>query len=68
MVEPAKIVSSVQEVIQFHIKDDGNFPNNENLPLLVYTSAVPLPKTDPATAFEALFSMNRWEGAWRNGI
>ena len=61
-------ISQSPDVIRFDVKDDGIFPNNENLPLLLYTSAVTLPETDPATAFEALFSMNRWEGSWRNGI
>ena len=61
-------ISQSPDVIRFDVKDDGIFPNNENLPLLLYTSAVTLPETDPATAFEALFSMNRWERSWRNGI
>ena len=62
------IISQSPEVIQFHIKDDGIFPNNEYLPLLVYKSALMLPAPDPAAAVEILFSKNRWQGSWRNGI
>jgi len=50
------------------LKDDGTFPNNEKLPLLIYPAALKLPQHDPATTIEALFMANRWAGAWRDGI
>lgn len=48
--------------------DDGTFPNNDRLPLLIYPDAVRLPDADPARAFEERFSENGWSNSWRNGI
>jgi uncharacterized protein YjlB len=50
------------------LRDDGTFPNNAALPLLVYKQAVKLPERDPAAVFEALFRANTWGGTWRDGI
>jgi uncharacterized protein YjlB len=50
------------------LKDDGQFPNNGELPLVVYEAAVELPDDDPAAGFELLFKLNGWENSWRNGI
>ena len=50
------------------LKDDGTYPNNENVPLLVYQGALDLPKRNPAAVFEELLEANQWNGAWRNGI
>jgi len=57
--------SNVKPIV---LKDDGTYPNNEMLPLLVYPAALKLPEHDPATTIEALFEANRWDGGWRNGI
>src|SRR5260221_4678042 len=51
----------------YRLVDDGEIPNNETLPLIVYRDALP-PDADPADAFEALFARNGWSGGWRNGI
>jgi len=50
------------------LKDDGTFPNNEKLPLLIYKQAISLNKNDPASTIEKYFHINRWGGSWRNGI
>jgi uncharacterized protein YjlB len=52
----------------FPLADDGVYPNNGRLPLLIYEGALHLPARDPAAAIEALFLANRWAGSWRNGI
>ncbi len=48
-------------------EDDGRFPNNGSLPLIIITSAL-----DPATIspekFERTFTQNGWPAAWRNGL
>jgi uncharacterized protein YjlB len=50
-------------------KDDGLIPNNPDLELVYYRSAVKVRGTDdPAAVFEVLFEKNSWTGAWRNGI
>jgi len=51
-----------------YIEDDGRFPNNSRVPLLVYRSAVEVSGGNGARAFETLFQQNRWEGSWRNGV
>jgi uncharacterized protein YjlB len=48
--------------------DNGPFPNNRRLPLLVMKNAVALSGSDPAACFEILFKRHRWENGWRNGI
>ena len=50
-------------------KDDGEIPNNHDLPFIHYVGAVALAKADdPAAVFETLFEENGWGGTWRNGI
>lgn len=57
------------EKVQAHLlKDDGTFPNNERLPLLVYSGAVEPDEGDPAATFENLFQSNQWGSSWRNGV
>src|SRR5215469_660409 len=49
--------------------DDGETPNNPQLPLLLYRRAVNLPKEDdPAAVFENLFLIHGWRMAWRDGV
>ena len=50
------------------LKSDGPFPNNEQLPLLIYQQAFDLVRDDPASQIEAVFESNVWCGIWRNGI
>ena len=42
-------------------------PNNPELPVIVYRQALGA-GIDRATAFEATFARNGWQGSWRNGI
>lgn len=50
------------------LSDDGTFPNNASLPVLVYRGAFVLQGEDPAAAIESVFRRNGWSGFWRNGI
>lgn len=52
----------------FILKDDGTFPNNEKLPLLLYKSCTDLPSSNAAEAIEYLLNKNKWKNSWRNGI
>lgn len=56
------------EIISKLLLDDGTFPNNGKLPLLIYKSAIAIPDLDPASAVEEVFHDNGWGGSWRNGI
>lgn len=54
-----------------HLTDDGVFPNNENLPVLIYKHAIAGDAAgggDLASAFEGMFREYGWGGTWRNGI
>jgi uncharacterized protein YjlB len=50
------------------LADDGTYPNNDTLPVLVYGQAVRRSIRSPARAVERVFRANGWTGAWRNGI
>jgi uncharacterized protein YjlB len=50
------------------LEEDGPFPNNARVPLLLYQGILQLPSNEPARIFEDLFRHNGWHGAWRNGI
>jgi uncharacterized protein YjlB len=48
-------------------KDAGTIPNNPDLPVLIYKSAVKL-DNDPPAAIERVFDENQWPPQWRDGI
>ena len=56
------------KIVAQTLTDDGVFPNNAQLPLLVYREAVTLPRRDPAAGFEDLFAAHHWPPAWRYGV
>lgn len=50
-------------------RDDGETPNNQKFPFLIYRQAVVLNgKHDPAAILEELFAKNGWGKSWRNSI
>jgi uncharacterized protein YjlB len=59
--------TSQPKVISHILRDDGTFPNNERLPLVVYQGRLS-PGIDLAARFEALFSANGWPSAWRSSV
>lgn len=65
----ADVVAPVQHVniIRHYLRDDGVFPNNGLLPLLVYRSALQI-SANAATIATELFETNGWSNAWTNGI
>jgi uncharacterized protein YjlB len=50
----------------FHLKPDGEIPNNI-LPLLLYREALPPDLQNPGGC-QALFARNQWRGNWVDGI
>lgn len=56
------------------LQDDGTYPNNGRLPVVVYREAIALDEDQEDTArhaagiIEDRFHEQRWEGVWRNGI
>ena len=54
---------------QHTFRDDGETPNNQSFPFLIYREAVLLDaQHDPAAIFEELFAKNGWADSWRDGI
>lgn len=56
------------EIITQSLEDDGVFPNNPALPLVLYRNPLEQTTADLATIFETLFTRHQWPAAWRNGI
>jgi uncharacterized protein YjlB len=54
-------------VKHFYLKDDGVFPNNARLPVLLYKSAWKLPLFK-ATFIKSELKRHGWENSWRNGV
>ena len=48
--------------------DDGVFPNNEKLPVLIYRSAFYAAGESVGDDIECAFRNNGWGGTWQNGI
>jgi uncharacterized protein YjlB len=60
-------INQEAEILYYHLKDDGIFPNNEKLPLIVYRQAIRFEEEGPGVV-EDIFYQNGWRGSWRNGI
>lgn len=56
-----------QETIIRKLEDDGTFPNNPKLPLIIYRGAITI-EEGQASVVEKLFQDHQWGGSWRNGI
>ena len=52
----------------YSLMDDGIFPNNADLPLIVLHQAFEAERGIPPETIENLFQKNGWESAWRNGL
>ena len=61
-------VLSVPEVQIRTVEDNGPFPNNPALPVLVLRRAVRTENGGLAPTFERVFRAREWRGQWRNGI
>lgn len=55
-------------VERYRFEDDGTFPNNARLPVLIYRGAHNGGLALSASDFEALFATNDWHPAWRSGL
>lgn len=55
------------KVTHYLLTDDGTFPNNAQLPLLIYRNTVISDNGKPET-YEELFKRNHWRNSWRDGI
>ena len=53
------------EIIVRKFAHSGSVPNNLDLPLVIYRSALPAGRRDLPGEIEALYRDNGWGGAWR---
>jgi uncharacterized protein YjlB len=63
-----ELISPNPEIIATPLQEDGTFPNNPKLPLIIYRRALNVPATDSAAVAERMLDGNHWTGSWRNGI
>jgi uncharacterized protein YjlB len=56
------------EIKTILFSENGNFPNNPDLPVLLYKSVFDFSSPDPASEIEKTLAQNNWRGSWRNGI
>ncbi len=61
-------VNTNSQVNSLSLAENGLFPNNSELPVLLYKNIFDFDDSDPASTIEKIFSQNNWEGSWRNGI
>ncbi len=52
----------------FLLGNDGIFPNNSSLPIIIYRSILKLPMWGPANALRRIFISNNWKNEWKNNI
>ena len=50
------------------LEEDGTFPNNAQLPVLVYVGGLHLPPVDASLMVAGLFNEHRWSGCWVGGV
>lgn len=50
------------------LAENGLFPNNSELPVLIYKNIFNFSGSNPASTVETIFAKNSWGGSWRNGI
>ena len=66
---PDRVVPRPRKPHAVFFRDDGETPNNQHYPFVLYRSPVNLRgAADPAAVFEVLFASNGWKPSWRNGI
>ena len=61
-------MSADHKIEQLLLPEDGLFPNNPHLPVLLDPGAFVPFGTDAAAEVEARFNANGWPAAWRNGV
>src|ERR1043166_8709239 len=55
-------------VQKYFLRDDGRFPNNASLPVLLYKKALDLPGLFPGNYIVSLFKKNNWTNSWKDGV
>lgn len=64
---PGNQIESPSVTVRY-LADDGIFPNNDSLPVLIYHRGIALGERNPAGRVEETFAACGWGDSWRNGI
>jgi uncharacterized protein YjlB len=67
MLSSYEAINKNAKIIREILKDDGTYPNNADLPALIYQGVLET-SNDMVATIEGIFRKNQWEGSWRNGI
>jgi uncharacterized protein YjlB len=59
---------SEEKIYHELIPANGNFPNNEHLPVLLYNGVLELENENSEKVIKQIFEGNMWGNAWTNGI
>ena len=68
MIQSNAQINKEAEVKILYLKENGNFPNNPNLQVLIYKNVFELSGSEPASIIEKVFAKNNWGSSWRDGI
>lgn len=66
-MEPVEGIQKIN-IIRNILSDDGQFPNNALLPLLIYQKAVNLPAKNRSKTIMEFLETNGWVNAWEDGV
>jgi uncharacterized protein YjlB len=66
-MEPVELIQNIN-IVRHILADDGTFPNNGLLPLLIYQKAVHLPEKHAGKKIREFLETNGWVNAWENGV
>ena len=66
-MEPAFIYAQSQVLVEL-VKENGEFPNNNGLPYLLYKAVFELPDKKAGNVIKEIFASHQWSNAWKNGI
>ena len=61
-------INNTAEIVVLQINENGNYPNNPKLPVLLYKNVFKFEGSNTAEVVEKAFAKNNWGGSWRNGI
>lgn len=67
MTQPVELVQKINLIRQL-IPDDGKFPNNGLLPLIIYQKALNVAQENPGQFLKEYFETNGWVNSWVDGI
>ncbi len=62
------MINQQAKIESFLIKDNTQFPNNNNLHVLIYRQVILLPQNKKAESVKNIFEQNNWSNSWDNGI